>query len=385
MLALGCDSQRRNRPRYCRTPAGPRSTAPGAAKHAINWSFDPSRSGRVVAAVDSDVGSRAACEPVERERSPSVVQQLHTSAQARRALCARTSGGYPPPARRQRARERAHRARCTQRGRARTGTDQRRPGLKLGGRRVRIARGRLRVAQGRTEEGLRDLLDAARGWQRAGFGLFSAARWREEAALAHAAAGNRAEACRLAGEQVELARAFGRPRTLGVSLRAAGIVQGGVAGLALLNEAVETLERSQSPLELARALLGHGSALRRAGRRVHARTQLERALDLAHRCGARRIASQARSELIAAGARPRRDAITGRDALTASELRVARLRPKASPTAKSPRRCSSPPRPSKRTSTTSTASSTSPDAINSGARWPLWSSAVARTRASARQ
>jgi DNA-binding CsgD family transcriptional regulator/exonuclease VII small subunit len=193
------------------------------------------------------------------------------------------------------------------------------------GARVRIARGRLRVAQGSTEEGLRDLLDAGRGWQRAGFGLFSAARWREEAALAHAAAGNRAEARRLAGEQVELARAFGRPRTLGVSLRAAGMVHGGEAGLALLSEAVETLERSQSPLELARALLGHGSALRRAGHRVQARTQLERALDLAHRCGARRIANEARSELIAAGARPRRDAITGRDALTASELRVARL------------------------------------------------------------
>jgi len=41
--------------------------------------------------------------------------------------------------------------------------------------------------------------------------------------------------------------------------------------------------------------------------------------------GARRIANRARGELIAAGAKPRRDAITGRDALTAGELRVARL------------------------------------------------------------
>ena len=53
--------------------------------------------------------------------------------------------------------------------------------------------------------------------------------------------------------------------------------------------------------------------------------ELERALDLAHRLGARRIAARARAELIAAGAKPRRDAITGRDALTAAELRVARL------------------------------------------------------------
>jgi DNA-binding CsgD family transcriptional regulator len=38
-----------------------------------------------------------------------------------------------------------------------------------------------------------------------------------------------------------------------------------------------------------------------------------------------RIAARARAALIAAGAKPRRDAITGRDALTAGELRVARL------------------------------------------------------------
>lgn len=193
------------------------------------------------------------------------------------------------------------------------------------GARVLIARGRLRLAQGRVEEGLRDLMDAGHGWQRAGFGLFSAARWREEAAVAEAALGNVGKARQLAGEQVALAREFGRPRTLGMSLRAAGLVESGEARLELLSEAVETLERSRSPLELARALSDYGAVLRRAGHRVRARAELERALDLAHRCGARRIANQARAELIAAGAKPRRDAITGRDALTAAELRVARL------------------------------------------------------------
>jgi DNA-binding CsgD family transcriptional regulator len=78
-------------------------------------------------------------------------------------------------------------------------------------------------------------------------------------------------------------------------------------------------------LEVARGRADYGAALRRAGCRVQARAQLERALDLAHRCGARRIAARAREELISAGAKPRRDAITGRDALTASELRVARM------------------------------------------------------------
>jgi DNA-binding CsgD family transcriptional regulator len=112
---------------------------------------------------------------------------------------------------------------------------------------------------------------------------------------------------------------------LGISLRACGVVEGGERGLELLGEAVRTLERSWSTLELARALSDYGAVLRRAGRRVEARAQLERALDLAHRCGARRIAARARAELIAAGAKPRRDAVTGRDALTAGELRVARL------------------------------------------------------------
>jgi DNA-binding CsgD family transcriptional regulator len=188
-----------------------------------------------------------------------------------------------------------------------------------------IARGRLRGAQGRLQEALDDLLESGRRCERFGTSTLSAASWRAEAALVHAALGDMGEGRRLAGEQLELARAFGRPRALGVSLRACGVVEGGEAGLELLAEAVKTLERSQSPLELARALSDYGAALRRAGHRVQARTELKRALDLAYRLGARRIAAGARAELIAAGAKPRREAITGRDALTAGELRVARL------------------------------------------------------------
>ena len=188
-----------------------------------------------------------------------------------------------------------------------------------------IARGRLRGAQGRLQEALDDFLECRERCARLGRLTLSAVPWRAEAALVHAALGDSGEARRLAGEQLELARAFGRPRTLGISLRAYGLIEGRESGLELLHEAVQTLEASQSPLELARALTDYGAALRRAGRRVKARAELERALDLAHHCGARRIANQARAELRAAGAKPRRDAITGRDALTAGELRVARL------------------------------------------------------------
>jgi DNA-binding CsgD family transcriptional regulator len=188
-----------------------------------------------------------------------------------------------------------------------------------------VARGRLRAAQGRLQEALDDFVESGERCGRLGMSMLSAVGWRAEAAVVCAALGDVEEARRLATEQLGLARAFGRPRTLGISLRACGLVEGGEPGLELLGEAVETLQRSQSPLELARALTDYGAELRRAGRRVEARVELERALDLAHHCGARRIANQARAELIAAGAKPRRDAITGRDALTASELRVARL------------------------------------------------------------
>ena len=195
-----------------------------------------------------------------------------------------------------------------------------------------MARGQLRAAQQRHEEALQDFL--ACGERCALLGIVLAVyHWRSAAAVEHAWLGHAHEARRLAREEVAIARAFGRPRALGVALRCEGLVEGllcgtagnGPHGLAILEEAVTVLESSQAPVELARAITDYGAVLRRAGRRTEARAQLERGLDLAHHWGARRIASRARAELVAAGAKPRRDAMTGRDALTASELRVARL------------------------------------------------------------
>jgi DNA-binding CsgD family transcriptional regulator len=48
-------------------------------------------------------------------------------------------------------------------------------------------------------------------------------------------------------------------------------------------------------------------------------------MDTAHACGARPLADRARTELLATGARPRRLAVWGADALTASERRVVEL------------------------------------------------------------
>jgi len=66
-----------------------------------------------------------------------------------------------------------------------------------------------------------------------------------------------------------------------------------------------------------------GSAIRRTGKRAGARATLAEGADLAHRCGATALVDHARAEQRLAGARPRRIAQTGRDALTPAELRVA--------------------------------------------------------------
>jgi DNA-binding CsgD family transcriptional regulator len=120
------------------------------------------------------------------------------------------------------------------------------------------------------------------------------------------------------------AQGLGVARALGIALRAAGLVRGGPAGLAMLDEAASVLARSSARLEQARALTDLGAALRRANRRAEAREPLRRGLDLAVRCHATPLVERARGELVAAGARPRR-AVSGVDALTPSELRVARM------------------------------------------------------------
>jgi DNA-binding CsgD family transcriptional regulator len=92
-----------------------------------------------------------------------------------------------------------------------------------------------------------------------------------------------------------------------------------------LREAVAILERSPARLAYARTLLNLGARLKADDEREEARRVLARALDIAHRCGAAALAERARAELVAAGARPRREALTGPSALTPAELRVARL------------------------------------------------------------
>jgi DNA-binding CsgD family transcriptional regulator len=187
------------------------------------------------------------------------------------------------------------------------------------------ARGRLRLAQGRLREGLGDLREAGGRWARLGGGAATTSRWREGAALALVQLGDRDEAGRLAAEQLQLARATGLPRLLGAATRVAAAVAPREQGIALLREAAELLGQAPARLELARVQVELGAALRRAGHRSEARDQLRQGLELAHRAAAAPLAALAREELLAAGGRPRKPVFTGVDALTASELRVARM------------------------------------------------------------
>jgi DNA-binding CsgD family transcriptional regulator len=188
-----------------------------------------------------------------------------------------------------------------------------------------LRRGRLRRAQGRLTEALSDL-DACEEQMRAGEATSPGlGPWRSEAALVHHALRDRRAADRLVCEELELARAIGLPRCVGVALRTQGLLTGGPEGLALLESAVETLANSPARLEHARALCDLGAARRRARQRVAAREPLRQALEAAHRLGADALAERARIELLATGARPRRLVRTGRDALTPSERRVCEM------------------------------------------------------------
>jgi DNA-binding CsgD family transcriptional regulator len=160
-----------------------------------------------------------------------------------------------------------------------------------------------------------------------GFGIDHAGLvpWRRTAALAALALGDRDRAQSLVDEALHQARSCRVPRVIGLALRTAAAVADRSQQIELLSEAADVLEPSPSSLERAHALAELGSAMRRAGRRDEAQSVLRTALQLAARMGALPLAQAAGDELRATGARPRRTAFTGADALTPAERRVAQL------------------------------------------------------------
>jgi DNA-binding NarL/FixJ family response regulator len=146
--------------------------------------------------------------------------------------------------------------------------------------------------------------------------------WRSLKAEALDRLDRREEAIALAAEELAVTRAFGAPWSLGRTLRVLGTLE---RDEERLRQAVAVLEGSTARLEHAKALAALGSALRRARQPTEAREPLRRALELAGACGAQGLAEHVRSELYAAGSRPRRDALSGVESLTPSERRVVDL------------------------------------------------------------
>ena len=186
------------------------------------------------------------------------------------------------------------------------------------------SRGRTRIAQGKTREGLDDVLEAARQFEAMRGRNPSLFSWRSTAALAYAELGDREEAVRLAREELALAREWGQPRAIGQALRVAGVVEPDAeTGRALLHEAVTVLDGSPARLARAKALVDLGAAERASGDSAEAREILLAGLDLAREVRASALASRAERELVALGAVPPRAPTTGFEALTASERRIA--------------------------------------------------------------
>lgn len=137
--------------------------------------------------------------------------------------------------------------------------------------------------------------------------------------------GRTEQARQAADEELAWAEGWGTSRFIGMALRARAHALDSRERIRALQEAADVLEHAPASLELARTLGNLGSALRRHNQRLEAREPLRRALDLAQRCRADALTDQLRDELRATGAKPRRDVLTGRRSLTASEARIAQM------------------------------------------------------------
>lgn len=183
----------------------------------------------------------------------------------------------------------------------------------------------LRLAQGRP----RDAYDAALATGKAlaaSAKVFGYCPWRDTAAEAALALGDTARALELARDSRAIAEQTGVMHARVRALRVHGLCEEDERGIELLRRAVKLGSDGPPRLETIRALIEFGSALRRANQRSVAREPLQRAADMAKRGGANTLYGRARTELRAAGGRPRRDLVLGGTAsLTPSERRIAEL------------------------------------------------------------
>ena len=182
----------------------------------------------------------------------------------------------------------------------------------------------LGLLEGRVQEAVSDGVGAGVCETPAGLAA-PGVSWRPVLALAYQSAGKPTEAMALATRHLEAARAWGAPSYLARALLTQAAISSGSSRRGLIEQALRLLEGRQADLELAQAQIDLGAALRRERRRKEAQKELTKGADLARHCGASALVERAHSELVAAGARPRRRAFSGLESLTPSERRVAEL------------------------------------------------------------
>jgi DNA-binding CsgD family transcriptional regulator len=136
----------------------------------------------------------------------------------------------------------------------------------------------------------------------------------------------RTELATAAGAELDAqARATGAPWALGLAARCRALTTDGPDADDLFHQSAKHLGATHMAAHLARTRLLHGEWLRREGRRRDAREELRAAHDLLSEMGAHGFVARAAAELRATGEHPHERSARPADALTAQELRIARL------------------------------------------------------------
>jgi DNA-binding CsgD family transcriptional regulator len=150
--------------------------------------------------------------------------------------------------------------------------------------------------------------------------------WAAIELLEAATRSDKPELARAAGERIAAATDVAPSDwALGIRARSLALLSEGETAERLYREGIERLGRTRLRPELARAHMLYGEWLRRANRRVDARSQLRAAYEQLTSIGMEAFAERARRELVATGEKVRKRTVETRDELTAQERQIARL------------------------------------------------------------
>ncbi|WP_217914842.1 AAA family ATPase [Miltoncostaea marina] len=184
------------------------------------------------------------------------------------------------------------------------------------------ALGFLALASGDPETARRELEPLRAHTTRWGLAEPAAVLWQPDLIESCARLGMRLEARRALATLAEQAHRTGGRWARAVTCRCRGLIDDDIDRH--FGEALALHEDLPMPFERARTQLAYGARLRRAGRRLEARSRLEQALAAFEELGAQPWARQAREEMAAGGGRLRpRTAGAPSDELSPRELQVA--------------------------------------------------------------